>query len=134
MPEAEILHFQIDQNSACGPTLELELLVFAATVVMATESRELRPEKKEKLECTQPALPLLLGLSKHLERPSDMLSSSDQICRYGNYTLVSSKATAKLMASQSEEMQRQAVEVAEEAMSKFHVEKDIAQYIKKEVR
>ena len=31
-------------------------------------------------------------------------------------------------------MQRQAVEVAEEAMSKFQVEKDIAQYIKKEVR
>lgn len=30
-------------------------------------------------------------------------------------------------------MQRQAVEVAEEAMSKFQVEKDIAQYIKKEV-
>ena len=97
---------------------------------MATESRELRPEKKEKLECTQPALPLLL---EYLERPSDILSSSDQVCRYGNYTLVSSKATAKLMASQSEEMQRQAVEVAEEAMSKFHVEKDIAQYIKKEV-
>ena len=31
-------------------------------------------------------------------------------------------------------MQQQAVEVAEEAMSKFQVEKDIAQYIKKEVR
>ena len=31
-------------------------------------------------------------------------------------------------------MQRQAVEVAEEAMSKFQVEKDIAQFIKKEVR
>ena len=31
-------------------------------------------------------------------------------------------------------MQRQALEVAEEAMSKFQVEKDIAQYIKKEVR
>lgn len=31
-------------------------------------------------------------------------------------------------------MQRQAVEVAEEAMAKFQVEKDIAQYIKKEVR
>lgn len=30
-------------------------------------------------------------------------------------------------------MQRQAVEVAEEAMSRFQVEKDIAQYIKKEV-
>ena len=47
---------------------------------------------------------------------------------------MSSKAKAKLTASQSEEMQRQAVEVAEEAMSKFQVEKDIAQYIKKEVR
>ncbi|KAL9071402.1 MAG: hypothetical protein Q9161_004261 [Pseudevernia consocians] len=35
-------------------------------------------------------------------------------------------------ADMSEEMQRQAVEVAEEAMSKFQVEKDIAQYIKKE--
>ena len=31
-------------------------------------------------------------------------------------------------------MQRQAVEVAEEAMSKYQVEKDIAQFIKKEVR
>ena len=100
---------------------------------MATESRELRPEKKEKLECTQPALSLLLEMSKHLDHPSDMLSSPDQICRYGNHTPMFSKATAKLMASQSEEMQRQAVEVAEEAMSKFHVEKDIAQYIKKEV-
>ncbi|CAD6573648.1 MAG: Dynein light chain [Alectoria sarmentosa] len=35
-------------------------------------------------------------------------------------------------ADMSEEMQQQAVEVAEEAMSKFQVEKDIAQYIKKE--
>lgn len=35
-------------------------------------------------------------------------------------------------ADMSEDMQRQAVEVAEEAMSKFQVEKDIAQYIKKE--
>jgi len=31
-------------------------------------------------------------------------------------------------------MQNQAVEVAQEAMDKFTIEKDIAQYIKKEVR
>ena len=35
---------------------------------------------------------------------------------------------------QSEEMQQQAVEVASEAMEKHSVEKDIAMYIKKEVR
>lgn len=40
----------------------------------------------------------------------------------------------ELTQSQSEEMQSQAVEVAQEAMDKFSIEKDIAQYIKKEVR
>jgi len=34
---------------------------------------------------------------------------------------------------QSEEMQQQAIEVAQDAMQKYSVEKDIAQYIKKEV-
>ena len=37
------------------------------------------------------------------------------------------------MWTQSEEMQNQAVEVAQDAMDKFSIEKDIAQYIKKEV-
>lgn len=31
-------------------------------------------------------------------------------------------------------MQSQAIEVAQDAMEKFNIEKDIAQYIKKEVR
>jgi dynein light chain LC8-type len=31
-------------------------------------------------------------------------------------------------------MQQEAVEVATEAMEKYHIEKDIAQYIKREVR
>ncbi|KAJ9646494.1 Dynein light chain [Coniosporium tulheliwenetii] len=35
-------------------------------------------------------------------------------------------------ADMSEEMQQEAIEVATEAMSKFNIEKDIAQYIKKE--
>ncbi|OAX83363.1 dynein light chain, cytoplasmic [Emergomyces africanus] len=33
---------------------------------------------------------------------------------------------------QSEDMQQEAIEVATEAMDKYHIEKDIAQYIKKE--
>ncbi|KAI9850551.1 MAG: Dynein light chain [Thelocarpon superellum] len=35
-------------------------------------------------------------------------------------------------ADMSEDMQQEAVEVATDAMVKFHIEKDIAQYIKKE--
>ncbi|OCK95302.1 8 kDa cytoplasmic dynein light chain [Cenococcum geophilum 1.58] len=35
-------------------------------------------------------------------------------------------------ADMSEEMQQEAIEVATEAMSKYNIEKDIAQYIKKE--
>ncbi|KAI9719462.1 MAG: hypothetical protein M1812_003533 [Candelaria pacifica] len=35
-------------------------------------------------------------------------------------------------ADMSEEMQQEAVEVATEAMSKYNIEKDIAQFIKKE--
>lgn len=34
---------------------------------------------------------------------------------------------------QSEEMQQQAIEVSQTAFEKFSIEKDIAQYIKKEV-
>ncbi|RJE18697.1 Dynein light chain [Aspergillus sclerotialis] len=34
----------------------------------------------------------------------------------------------------TEDMQQEAVEVATEAMDKYHIEKDIAQYIKREVR
>ncbi|KAL9600801.1 MAG: hypothetical protein Q9219_002939 [cf. Caloplaca sp. 3 TL-2023] len=37
-------------------------------------------------------------------------------------------------ADMTEEMQQQAIEVASDAMEKFTIEKDIAQYIKKEVR
>ncbi|MCJ1398375.1 Dynein light chain [Xylographa trunciseda] len=36
-------------------------------------------------------------------------------------------------ADMSEDMQQEAIEVATEAMDKFSIEKDIAQYIKKEV-
>ncbi|KZZ97962.1 Dynein light chain, type 1/2 [Ascosphaera apis ARSEF 7405] len=36
-------------------------------------------------------------------------------------------------ADMSEEMQQEAIDVATEAMEKFPIEKDIAQYIKKEV-
>ncbi|KAL6713888.1 Dynein light chain [Lecanora helva] len=36
-------------------------------------------------------------------------------------------------ADMSQEMQDQAIEVAHDAMDKFTIEKDIAQYIKKEV-
>ncbi|MCJ1412969.1 Dynein light chain [Ptychographa xylographoides] len=36
-------------------------------------------------------------------------------------------------ADMSEDMQQEAVDVATEAMEKFSIEKDIAQYIKKEV-
>jgi hypothetical protein len=39
----------------------------------------------------------------------------------------------RLTRFQSEEMQNQAIEVAQEAMDKFSIEKDIAQHIKKEV-
>lgn len=35
---------------------------------------------------------------------------------------------------QTDEMQQQAIEVASDAMEKYSIEKDIAQYIKKEVR
>ncbi|KAI9820145.1 MAG: Dynein light chain [Thelocarpon impressellum] len=35
-------------------------------------------------------------------------------------------------ADMSEDMQQEAVDVATDAMTKFHIEKDIAQYIKKE--
>ncbi|EER43361.1 hypothetical protein HCEG_05509 [Histoplasma capsulatum var. duboisii H88] len=35
-------------------------------------------------------------------------------------------------ADMSEDMQQEAIEVATEAMDKYHIEKDIAQYIKKE--
>ncbi|OJD26504.1 dynein light chain, cytoplasmic [Blastomyces percursus] len=35
-------------------------------------------------------------------------------------------------ADMSEDMQQEALEVAMEAMDKYHIEKDIAQYIKKE--
>ncbi|KAJ5746635.1 hypothetical protein N7520_011817 [Penicillium odoratum] len=34
----------------------------------------------------------------------------------------------------TEDMQREAIDLAIEAMEKYHIEKDIAQYIKKEVR
>lgn len=40
----------------------------------------------------------------------------------------------ELTSFQSEEMQQQAIDVAQDAMQKYSVEKDIAQYIKKEVR
>ncbi|KAF1985576.1 hypothetical protein K402DRAFT_421867 [Aulographum hederae CBS 113979] len=47
------------------------------------------------------------------------------------------KSDAKLeaqikSADMSEDMQQEAIEVSQEAMSKHHIEKDIAQYIKKE--
>ena len=43
------------------------------------------------------------------------------------------KQRKRLTYLQSEEMQQQAVEVSQTAMEKFGLEKDIAQYIKKEV-
>ncbi|KAJ8106776.1 hypothetical protein OPT61_g9320 [Boeremia exigua] len=47
---------------------------------------------------------------------ANMLDSADQVCGHG----------------MSEEMQNEAIEVAQQAMEQFTIEKDIAQYIKKE--
>ncbi|KAK2801251.1 hypothetical protein FQN50_007811 [Emmonsiellopsis sp. PD_5] len=49
-------------------------------------------------------------------------------------TLLTSHGTAAQIksADMSEDMQQEAIDVATEAMDKYHIEKDIAQYIKKE--